>query len=183
MNIKTILACLFAVSALALPCRAGEADFKFDGTNIHPGCFMELLADMADARPVTAAVDLEGCRNSGKYSAKPVVAGGQVRFEDEKLLGKGYFSYKYIGLSSAGRHVVETFSSTDGSGVFSTLLIVKITGGSVYVDGKKQSRTLLQTTGWYNLGDRDDGTVMLRGNRLEIGKSRNRDKAVTIKIG
>lgn len=67
-----------AVALAVLTCGQLAAEgpgWVWDGAKVHPGCIRELTTALSDRLPVVAAVDLEGCRRSSRYSSPAEVAG------------------------------------------------------------------------------------------------------------
>lgn len=160
-----------AIAMLTLALGSGPtAGLMWDGQPVHPGCIEELTTDLADSRPIVAAVDLEGCRRSNKYSASPEVDGGVLRWRDPANKGRGYFQYKYLGVLSSGVHVILVGASGGGSGFFQDLLFVRIRESWVLEDGQSRKRHILELVGSEGLGDRAKIAVTLKGDVVTIRK-------------
>ncbi len=138
------------------------------GQAVHPGCIRELNAELADAQPVLAVVDLEGCGRSNKYATPPETDGRVLRARDSAEGARGYFQYEYLGELSTGVHVVRTLESGGGSGAFQGLLFLRIDKSHVLEDGKERAREMLVLRGSESLGDRDQAVVALSGDSVTI---------------
>jgi hypothetical protein len=138
------------------------------GAGVHPGCIRELTTDLADSRPVIAAVDLEGCMKSNRVADAPDVDGRVLRWKQPDAGDRGFFQYEYLGALSNGILVVRTAESGGGSGIFQELLLLRITPSTVLEDGAKRMRDALTMVGTESLGDRDRVTIMVSGDSVTI---------------
>src|SRR3954471_13492373 len=126
---------------------------------VHPGCIRQLTTDIADARPVVAAVDLEGCSGSNRFSDAPDIDGRILRWKQPDGGDRGFFQYEYLGALTSGVLVVRTAESGGGTGVFQELLFLRVTSSTVLEDGTKRARDALTMVGSESLGDRDQVRV------------------------
>lgn len=140
----------------------------WDGKPVHPGCIQQLMTELADPRPVVAAVDLEGCRRSNRYSSAPKVEGGVLGWRDPAQGEQVYFQYEYLGVLSSGVHVVRVGESGGGSGFFQSLLFMRIRESQVLEHGESRKRQSLELVGSESLGDRPEATVSLEGDVVRI---------------
>jgi hypothetical protein len=144
--------------------------FSLKGKPIHPMSVAPLVGDLADEQPVIAAVDLGGSVQNNSNDEKVTVEKGTVMARN----GDGFVSYREIGTTPGGLHVLVVMVNGGGSGVFEDALWVKIVGDTIWEGGKKRNRTMLVRVGQFTLGDRDDGEVKLDGAKLLVGTSRYR---------
>ena len=140
----------------------------WDGSAVHPGCIRELTTDLADPAPVSAAIDLQGCQRSNRYTSAIEVEGSVLRWRDPNGGGRGYFEYEYLGALASGVHIVRVGESGGGSGVFQSLLFLRTVVGEVLEDGRQRVRYLLTLIGSENLGDRAQVSVELKGTEITI---------------
>ncbi len=140
----------------------------WQGSAVHPGCIRELRVDLADPKPVVAAIDLEGCRSSNRYSSFYETEGRVLRWRDPDGDGRGYFQYEYLGVLSNGVHVVRIGESGGGSGVFQKLLFLRTSEATVSEDGRQRVRHALTLVGSETLGDRAQVAVELSGDAVTI---------------
>ena len=166
-----MLLILIAVLAQAA---GGPPGLVWHGAAVHPGCVGELSTSVADSRPIVAAVDLEGCGKSNKYSDAPET---HERWLHWKIPDGGYFQYQYLGVLTNGVHVVRTGESGGGSGYFQSLLFLRITTSTVVEDGVARARDALTLVGSESLGDRDQATITLSGNAVTIKRREFRGAA------
>jgi hypothetical protein len=161
------------------------ASFSYHDRPIHPGWVDELAGDLADPLAVVAAVDLEACERSNRFAgAEPTVENGlhQWRCSSESIL-EPFVDYRWIGCTPGGTHVLRTGVCGGGSGYFMNVLFVRIEQDQTYEDGAFRSRTLMKRVGSYTLGDRFDGRVELKGNRLFIeGRTHDGDAVGPIEL-
>tara|TARA_B100002019_G_C21087847_1_gene507071 strand:+ start:35 stop:733 length:699 start_codon:yes stop_codon:yes gene_type:complete len=77
--------------------------------------------------------------------------------------GESWISYKYIGRSVSGIHIVQAWSNSGGSGVFTNILLVTLSlDSSLESNGlnySKKSRYVIKLVGSLPLGDRYQGKV------------------------
>jgi len=156
--------------------------FTFEGQPIHPKlveAFEGWPSD--DGPPITVAVDVAAALDSNQYAgAIETTASGLVRARS----GEGWFGYEHLGQMEDGTHVLRTVSSGGGSAVFSDLLFVRLRHDRVRdPDGVRRERLVMECTGRFDLGDRDEGTVEVRGDRVVVGPSRYRSHATTLDFG
>jgi len=135
---------------------------------VHPGCIRALTTDLADSRPVVAAVDLEGCSKSNRFGDAPDIDGRILRWKQPDAGERGFFQYEYLGALSNGVLVVRTAESGGGSGIFQEMLFLRIAPSSVLEDGAKRTRDALTMVGTESLGDRDRVTITLSGDAVTI---------------
>jgi hypothetical protein len=153
--------------------------FRFKGAPIHPALVEELDAPLADPLPTVVSVDLEAghASNRTRSSVLSEVRGFLRRVDSASGDGGGnseFFEYRYLGCTKGGLHVLETAACGGGSGVFMAILLVTFEADDSYEQGNRRTRVLMKRVGEFRLGDRDDGTVTLSGNRLRISASRYR---------
>ena len=166
--------------------QAGEhtGGFTVDGRAIHPGCIWELGASIADPLPRIAAIDVKGIDRSNKY-ANSTIARGQdwVELRDADVLGtNAFFRYKPLGTLSNGTWALRTEECTGGTGVFMNVLLVRLERDRVYDHDRCRWRIVLKAVGSIGLGDRDDGTVELKGDAIILSKSKYRDEPRSITV-
>ena len=153
---------------VALQLLTGRPGLLWQGSAVHPGCIRELRADLADEKPVVAAVDLEGCRRSTRYSSSYETDGSVLRWRDPDTDGGGYFQYEYLGVLSNGIHVVRIGESGGGSGFFEDLLFLRSNEATVSEDGRQRARQVLTLVGSETLGDRAQVAIELSGDAVTI---------------
>ena len=141
---------------------------RWDGQPVHPGCIAQLTTDLADRRPVVAAVDLGGCSHSNRFAGGCEVEGPVLRWRNPDDQGRGYFEYSYVGVLTSGIHVLRVAESGGGSGIFQSLLFARISESQVLEDGQARVRSMLTLVGSEILGDRAQATVSLEGHVVTI---------------
>ena len=153
---------------LALQLLTERPGLLWQGSAVHPGCIRQLRTELEDTKPVVAAVDLEGCRRSNRYSASYETDGSVLRWRDPDPDGGGYFQYEYLGALSNGIHVVRIGESDGGSGFFQDLLFLRISEAAVSEDGRRRVRQTLTLVGSESLGDRAQVAVEVSGDAVTI---------------
>jgi len=158
-----ILSSVGMVGLLAAP-----PGLLWQGHPVHPGCIRELRTELADSKPVVAAIDLEGCGRSNRYADEFETDGQVLRLRDSGEDSRGYFQYEYLGVLSTGVHVVQIVESGGGSGIFQGLLYLRVEKAAVLEDGQARAREMLVLVGSESLGDRDKNVIELSGDSVTI---------------
>ena len=138
------------------------------GAAVHPGCIRQLTTDVADARPVVAAVDLEGCSRANRFADAPEADGRILRCRQPDAGDRGFFQYEFLGTLSSGILVARTAESGGGSGIFQELLFLRVVVSPVVEDGTSRARDTLTLIGSESLGDRDRVAIALAGDSVTI---------------
>ncbi len=181
-----------AMSLLVVPgCRSTSAagsdaeiqgEFHVEGRPIPALAILMLASDVVDPLPAVVAVSIDAItlgnlgRTGEEYSREDGVAG----LRHPELLGNGFFEYRRLGMSSTGVHVLEVFACTGGSGVFKSLLFVRLERDRLRDEHAPKVRTILRSMGSVTLGDRDDGEIKMVGDQVILGRSRYRPLDVVL---
>jgi len=179
-----IFVCLGSFSlAFADDLSSPDRQFHFNGKPIHPLLIKKFEPWVSDARPpIITELNLTAALDSNEFAANfKTDPDGTVSIA---LPEGGSFSYRPIGRSSQGVHILRTFSSGGGSGVFQAVLFLRThTRIAHLADGVKTSeQVFLQVLRRFPLGDRDDAEVTVKEDRVIIGKSRFRTEPVELKL-
>jgi hypothetical protein len=154
-------------------------DFSYRGQPINPRAVQELLTWTSDSLPGPVSIDLAGTWNSnryfGEFARRPT---GDV-FIDLKSAqvvpsgeNPGWFAYRRVGTLASGVHVVETWVNGGGSGVVTSLLLVRFAVDQEHSAGERRQRLLMVRVGEEPLGDRYGGEVVVKGNTVSIASDR-----------
>jgi hypothetical protein len=138
----------------------------------------ELLTDLADTLPTTAAIDLDGWERTNRAWKAPTRHGDYWR----ALTDGGWFQYRVVGVTPGGTVVFHTVDWPGGTGLFEDLVFARIERDVVVEQGCPRERRILRRVGEFCLGDRDDGTFELRGNAVYISPSRYRGEPTVLKL-
>jgi hypothetical protein len=186
---SVILLCLIPVAMLgaskpALP--DAQTAFAFEGKPVHPGVVREFEVWLSDADPPRVkTVDVKACMASNKNFDPPTKeASGFLTCKTND----GWFSYRHVGVTPTGTHVLITASN--GGGTMDALYVYLLRWDKeeywTFEPGKErpttQQRVVLKCIGQIVLGDRDDGTIELQGSMLTLGKSRYREKSAVYRL-
>lgn len=177
-----------AESQAAINAALDEANrsFTFQNKPIHPGLVQEFSSWISDSGfPTTISVDIAAPHGNEYFEDDVTVREGKyvcadTKGEDHEKDG-GLFCYEWLGRLDNGLHVLSVSEAGGGSGVFEDLFFVRFDKGEGYThDGKKYDRLLMSIVREFILGDRDDGKIKVLKNSVVVGKSRYRDKDVTL---
>ncbi len=160
--------------------------FTFGGEAIHPLAVKDLLPWLSDSHPGPIAIDVAGTYKSNRYfgefaTDKEGRTGIDLKPQEASATGdaKGSFAYKRIGTLASGAHVLETWENDGGSGVFTSLLLVRFVADAEYGDGgARRPRLVMMRVGEVNLGDNYSGRIEVKGNSVRIGTDRKKQKVV-----
>ena len=180
---------LALMSCFAAACNAGEPRvFLQKAPFVHPKIIEDLSAWVSDSGEQVVAINLAESENTNRYFGD-IQINGTVRpfvFYENKdeckesgcPMGAPSFGYRAIGRTPAGVYVLFTEWSGGGTGRFRRILLVSLEKDRAltnYSSGTKvlrldRERWVIRKLGEIVLGDRYEGEIVLRGNRLEIGK-------------
>lgn len=146
---------------------------------IHPFILEDLVGWLSDTNDQVIAVDIMGANRSNRYWGP--VSSNVINPTDPYPLvkaqrdgSKAYFAYQYVSCSFSGIHIVRTWRSGGGSGIFSSLLLVTLSDESamtIDVDGsRKADRFVIKKMATITLGDRYNGRISYRYGILTVGE-------------
>lgn len=152
--------------------------FTVEGRPVHPALIEAFEVWASDPGPATiVAVDvLASIKNENQfyYEKVKVHEDGMVFIDKED---RAWFGYEWLGTVRPGLHVVKTFASGGGSGVFMFLKIFRVsTGSGKDCNGQPYAQILLSLERDCLLGDRDLAKISVEPGRVIIGTSIYRDK-------
>jgi hypothetical protein len=158
--------CLLSLSCISDTANLPQVDaqaFVFNGKPVHPACVQALNIELADLLPIYAAVDIEGLCKSNQFVDRPIsIHDGYLRAVTDDHTG-AYFEYRCIGVVRGNEFALDTYEYTGGTGIFRTLMFVRLVNDQVWENGKTRTRTQLLSCGYYNLGDHDNRRIEVRG--------------------
>lgn len=175
-KIVLILLCLGAFAVPGISQTASEevqAEFSYRGEPIHPFILKEFSNWLSDNRPpMITSVDLAAAFNSNRYQNSEVEKRGDWWFaEAGEMDSYESFGYRWLGKLESGVHVLETGSSGGGSGFFMDLMFIQFSEGEIFWENKKEKQLLMSIVGTYSLGDRYEGDIQIRGDKIFIPAS------------
>jgi hypothetical protein len=158
-----------------------DHDFRFRGRPINPLIIKQFETWISDDRPpITVEINVTAAWKSNQYPADfNIDPNGLVSVNIPQTTT---YSYQHLGRMDNGMHVLRTFESGGGSGVFQFLLFVRFhTDNSYLADGMKEGEQLfLRVVRRFPLGDRDTAQVVVRKDRVLVGESRYREHQVVL---
>jgi hypothetical protein len=161
-----------------------DREFRFHGKPIHPLLVKQFEPWISDARPpITVEINLTAAWDSNEYAAEFKTDSNAV--VSVSLPEGSSYSYRHLGRLKDGIHVLRTFDSSGGSGVFEAVLFVRLRTSLAYLaDGVKQGQQVfLQVVRRYPLGDRDKAEVVVKQDHVIVGRSRYRAEPVLLRFG
>lgn len=139
---------------------------------VNPLILNDLAGWLSDTSDQIVSINISESNDSNRYHGNII----SEKTDDYPIVTssteKGSFSYKYIGSSFSGVHIVQTWSNVGGSGVFSNILLTTLSSDSTLesneVSYSKKSRYVIKLAGSLALGDRYEGQVKYRFGVLII---------------
>lgn len=163
-----------------------SAKYSFiDSEFINPRILDDLCGWLSDTGSQVVSINIADSNKSNRYFGEVDSEKSDSGFPLITCTNKeGWVSYKYIGRSFSGLHIVQTWSNGGGAGIFCHVLLVTLSldavleyGGSEY---EKKSRYVIKLIGSFPLGDRYEGEITYRFGFLSIpackGQKSIRDK-------
>ena len=148
--------------------------FTYERKPIHPDLIKEFQIWLSDnCPPVTVSVDVAAAaRARNEYDDDRVtVDGSRVRAVSGDPEDHGYYEYEHLGMLRSGAHVIKTYDCGGGSGVFTSLFLVKFTTDRAYRrNGSRYERLLMTVVREYPLSN-TGGEIRIDGDRVIIGSS------------
>jgi len=141
---------------------------------INPQILDDLTGWLSDNGDQIVSINISKSNQSNRYH-------GDITVEEtggfpvvKSSVEEGWVSYKYIGRSFSGVHIVQTWSNGGGSGIFTNILLVTLSSDSSLesngVRYSKKSRYVIKLIGSLPLGDRYQGIVKYRFGILSVPK-------------
>jgi hypothetical protein len=140
---------------------------------VNPLIIADLYGWISDLGDQIVAIDVAGGNDSNRYSADEISNDRtsphpKVSARD----GESTFTYQYLGCSFSGVHVLQTWDSGGGTGVFCAIMLVTLSAESaldINVDGvERTDRFIVRKVAMIPLGDRYSGKVTYRLGLLTI---------------
>ncbi|MEM8957933.1 MAG: lysozyme inhibitor LprI family protein [Pseudomonadota bacterium] len=160
---------------------ADTPDARFDRAPfVHPQIIREFATGLSDTGDQVVAINLTDSQSSnrfaGEFTVAPDLKGGApiVTMSD----GDEQFSYQFIGAMENGIQVIKTTqSSSDGTGVFPTLMLlsfrqdhgITVNSAASEIAQGAARRLLFKHGELLVLSDRWQGELKVDGNRIFIG--------------
>ena len=149
---------------------------------VNPLIIADLSGWLSDSGEQVIAVNVSGANDSNRYfadeiavsddSPNPVVTANR---------GDSSFSYEYLGRSLSGVHLLQTWESGGGSGVFCRILLVTLSTEPAVQIGlsgiERDLRFVVKMVASIPLGDRYEGRISYRLGILTIGPCEGRATA------
>jgi len=139
---------------------------------INPKILGDLSGWLSDTGDQIVSINISESNQSNRYHGDVTVEETDSYPIVTSTTEDGRVSYKYIGRSFSGVHIVQTWSNSGGSGVFTNILLVTLSSDSALESNglsySKKSRYVIKLVGSLPLGDRYQGQVKYRFGILAI---------------
>jgi hypothetical protein len=146
--------------------------FTLTGEPVNPQAVNDLLPWLSDSLPGPVAIDVEGAQGANRYFGQVTKdEHGRVRLVTDATATTpaGWVEYEHIGRLPRGQHVLIVSSNSGGSGIFTTLLVVRFSTSRDYDDDHWRTSVVMTRVGAVVLGDRFSGNVTVSGTSIRIG--------------
>lgn len=164
-----------------------ERYFVFKGRPVHPKIIQDLMTWLSDNGDQVVAINLEDSQGADRYCCDADVtlqvnADGKTSVKADHS-GGGWIAYIFHGRTTNGLYFLEVNENGGGSGVFGTLLILKVTE-EIYlkentaqnfakysnpkIDKSQKKRLHLNKVGKVLLGDRQAHKIQIIDDFLVI---------------
>lgn len=139
---------------------------------INPLILGDLSGWISDSGDQIVSINISESNKSNRYHGDIKVQESENYPIVESTFQEGWGSYKYIGRSFSGIHIVQTWNNTGGSGIFTNILLLTLSSDSSLksngVSYRKKARYILKLVGSLPLGDRYQGKVKFKYGVLSI---------------
>jgi len=130
---------------------------------INPQILDDLSGLLSDSGDQVVAINISESNASNRYHGDITVVETDGYPVVKSSCEEGWVSYKYIGQSFSGVHIVQTWSSGGGLGVFTNILLITLSlDSSLESNGRsyiKKARYVIKLVGSLPLGDRYQGSI------------------------
>jgi len=156
-------------------------DFTLEGQPIHPALVHYFEAWLTDDGPIIVAVDVREGQSSREFSTPVFRNGNEFHSEVPDTDPPEHAGYQRIGRLADGTHVLRTFCNTGGSANFEHLLLFRF-HLEIYhrPEGKADWRLVLREVGDIDLGDRDEGQIIVEANDVKVEPSVERTAEIIV---
>ncbi len=154
-----------------------EQDFEFDGRPINPRIIEAFTPWLSDYQASTLSIDVKAASGSNQYAFEFTDSNNLVRYVGQD---NSSFSYRHLGQLTSGVHVVKTFKSGGGVGLFQDVLFFRFSNETIDIDGRIKNQLVLHLIKSYCLGDRTQVDIEVRENSVRIDAPCGKDESVTV---
>lgn len=139
---------------------------------INPQILDDLSGWLSDTGDQIVSINIAESNKSNRYHGDITTEKSDGYPVVKSSYEEGWVSYRYIGSSFSGVHIIQTWSNGGGSGVFTNILLVTLSSDSSLesngVSYTKKARFVIKLVGSLPLGDRYQGKVTYKYGLLSI---------------
>lgn len=164
MRLVTVQTIAPAVSAQA------QTAFAVNYKPIHPAVIQALMTPMEAATPFVRAVDVSAFAENDAFERTSQLGVMTAHRLDAKRARTGEFiAYTHVGVLPGGVHVLDVSECSGGSGIFRSLLLVRLNEASEGDLNRGRPKTLvLSSVDQIALGDRNNAIVSVEGEGVVV---------------
>ena len=159
-----------------------EKHLFYQKNPLHPEILSDLLPLYSDSGDIIISINLTDAFDSNQYCCedfKTKLNDGKASVRLDYPNEKGFLIYSYLGVTDNGALVIKIMQNGGGSGVFSSLLIIKVkkrlganfdlyNSEGVYFD---KQQIVIEKLLSIALGDRQKTSIKINGNSISINDS------------
>ncbi|MCK4820117.1 hypothetical protein KA005_30405 [bacterium] len=139
---------------------------------INPKIIEDLVGWLSDTEDQVVSINVTKSNRSNRYHGDVTVENTSGNPVVRAVTGKVSFAYQYIGYSFSGVHLLRTWDSGGGSGIFCSVVLVTISNDNA-IEYERQKATkierlVVKKVGVLSLGDRYEGEIKYRFGILSI---------------
>lgn len=139
---------------------------------INPQILDNLTGWLSDNGDQIVSINITESNKSNRYHGATTIEKSDGYPIVKSAAEEGWVSYKYIGCSFSGIHIIQTWRNGGGTGVFANILLVTLSSDSSLesngVSYTKKSRFVIKLVGSLPLGDRYQGCIKYKYGLLSI---------------
>ena len=159
-----------------------EKHLFYQKNPLHPEILSDLLPFYSDSGDIIVSINLTDAFDSNQYCCEDFsteLNDGRASVRLDYPNENGFLIYSYLGATDNGAMVIKIWQNGGGSGVFSSLLIIKVkkrlganfdlyNSEGVYFD---KQQVVIEKLLSIALGDRQETSIKINGNSISVNDS------------